>query len=133
MIYLTILLSWYMAFQTGIASFDSPDTNLKADCTRQIFVVPCKAKKLEYFRVYGSKENRSLSNYDGSIKAFNLFNIPHVKMPPIHTKTAHFLLANFENGRFGKRNSNRHILETASCEYSKMIKAEHFSTLLERD
>ena len=53
--------------------------------------------------------------------------------PPVHTKTAHFLPADFENGRFWKQNSNEHIFETASCEQSKMMKTEHLSTLLERD
>ena len=46
--------------------------------------------------------------------------------PPVHTKTAYYLPADFENGRFWKRNSNRHILETASCEHSKMIKKNIF-------
>ena len=49
--------------------------------------------------------------------------------PPVHTKTAHCLLADFENGRFSKWNSNWHILETASCEQLKMMKTEHFSRL----
>ena len=30
---------------------------------------------------------------------------------------------------FENRTLNRHILETASCEHSKMVKREHFSTL----
>ena len=47
--------------------------------------------------------------------------------PPVHTKTAHFLPADFENGRFSKRNSNRHILETASCKHLKMVKIRTFS------
>ena len=47
--------------------------------------------------------------------------------PPVHMKTAHFLPADFENGRFRKRNSNRHIFEMASCKHLKMTKTEHFS------
>ena len=42
--------------------------------------------------------------------------------PPFHTKTAHFLRPDFENGRFWRRNSNHHILETVSGEFSKMMK-----------
>ena len=46
--------------------------------------------------------------------------------PPIHTKTPYFLLADFENGRFRNRNSNQHILKTASREHSKRIKKNIF-------
>ena len=53
--------------------------------------------------------------------------------PAVHTKTAHFLPADFENGRFRKRNYNRHILEMVSCKQLKMMKREHSQTLLERD
>ena len=52
---------------------------------------------------------------------------------PFYKKTANFAPEDFENGRFWKRNSNRHILEKASCGHLKMMKTEHFSTFLERD
>ena len=51
---------------------------------------------------------------------------------PVHTKTAHFLPLDFENSRFCKWNSNRHILKTALVEHSKMMKTEHFSTTSKR-
>ena len=53
--------------------------------------------------------------------------------PPVHTKTAHVLPADFENGRFRKQNANWFVVETASCEHSTMINTEHFSMLLERN
>ena len=46
--------------------------------------------------------------------------------PPVHMKKGHFLSADFENGRVWKLNSNRQMLETASCEPSKMTKPKHF-------
>ena len=42
--------------------------------------------------------------------------------PSVPTKTAYFRRAEFENGKFQRRNSNRHILETSSREYSKTLK-----------
>ena len=50
---------------------------------------------------------------------------------PVHTETAHFLSANFENGRSNKRNSNCHILEMGSfvVRTLEMMKTKHFSTL----
>ena len=37
-----------------------------------------------------------------------------------HKRTeTHITPAHFENGRFSKLNSNRHILETASCKHLK--------------
>ena len=44
-------------------------------------------------------------------------------------KQEYFLPANFENGRFWKRNLKRHILKAASCKHLKRMKTEHFSTL----
>ena len=49
--------------------------------------------------------------------------------PPVHTKIANFLLANFENGRFWKRNSNWQNLKEAASKHSSMMKTERFSTL----
>ena len=48
--------------------------------------------------------------------------------PPVHTKMAQVLPAEFKNGRFCKRNSKRHILKMVSREHSKMIKREHLTT-----
>ena len=45
--------------------------------------------------------------------------------PPVHMKAAHFFPADFQNGRVWKRDTRRHMLETASCEPSKMTKTKH--------
>ena len=51
----------------------------------------------------------------------------------IHTKLAHFGNGEIGNGRFWKRNSDRHILEMALCEHLQMVETEYHSTLLKRD
>ena len=50
--------------------------------------------------------------------------------PTIHTKTAHFLPADIKTINFENETLNRRFLETASCGHSKMMKIEHFSTVL---
>ena len=49
--------------------------------------------------------------------------------PPVHTNMAHLSLADFENGRFLKWKSNRHILKTASCEHSRVMKMGYLAAL----
>ena len=46
--------------------------------------------------------------------------------PPVYTKTAHFLPADLKTVDFESGSLKRYILETASCEHSKMMKTEHF-------
>ena len=53
-------------------------------------------------------------------------------MPPVHTKMAHILPADFVNGKFREQNLNRHILTTALFEHSKTMKMKHFSTFSKR-
>ena len=81
------------------------------------------------------QHRHELYNYNAFMHCWHILKTVKnvIDRPPVETKTVQFLPVVLKTADFENVTLNRHILKTASSEHSKMMRKEHFSTLLERN